>query len=72
MEMSSGQDVDDPIEDAAFMKRIGAKRICEFPNLFELKNAMTGTRFTFAWTENIVDSGVSYSNCTLRREEKIV
>ena len=64
-------DVENPFEDAAFMEKIGAKKICGFTNLFELKNAVTGTRFTFMWN-NIKDgSGVSYSVCALQREEKI-
>jgi len=45
----SGQDVENPIEDAAFMEQIDAKKICGIPNWFELKNAVTGTRFTFKW-----------------------
>ena len=71
LDIPSGSEVDNPIEDSAFMERIGAKEICDFANLFELKNAVTGTRFTFTWTKHIVDSNVSYSICSLRRKEKI-
>ena len=65
-----GSDVDDPIEDDAFMARIGAKEICGFTHLFEMKNTVTGMRFTLRWNKNI--EGVSFSNFSLRREEKIV
>ena len=67
--------VDNPIEDAAFMARIGAKKICDFSDWFELKNAVTVTRFTFTWNKiyGIKEgSDVSYLLCSLRREEKIV
>ena len=49
----SGSDVDDPIEDAALMARIGAKRIEDSSRVdvvwteYELKNATTAARFTF-------------------------
>ena len=65
-------DVENPLENAAFMTQIGAKKICDFPNWFELKNAVTGTMFTFKWVKNIVDSGASNSICSLRKEEMIV
>ena len=71
LEIPSGVDVDNPIEDAAFMAQIGAKKICEIPNWFELKNTVTGTRFTISWGKIKTGSGVSYSLCSLRREEKI-
>ena len=64
-------DVDNPLEDAAFLARIGANEICEIPNWFELENAVTGTRFTFEWYNNIEDSGLSFSTCSLLREENI-
>ena len=64
-------DVDNPLVDAAFMEQIGAKPICDFPDWFELKNAVTGTRFTFAWFKIKADSGAAYLVCSLRREEKI-
>jgi len=45
-------DMDNPIEDAAFMARIGAILVREvlFGNAYQLKNAATGTRFTFEWS----------------------
>ena len=53
-------DVDDaknPLEDAAFMAQIGAKLIgksasCSYSE-YELRNAATGTRFTFNWYPNL-------------------
>ena len=53
------------------MARIGAKEICGFTNVFELKNTVTGTQFTFEWGNIKESSSVFYSICTLRREEKI-
>ena len=45
--------MDDPAQDAAFMDRIGAKSTVldwvEVYAAYEIKNAVTGTRFTFAW-----------------------
>ena len=69
--LPDGSDVDNPIEDAAFMEPIGAMKICGFTKWFELKNAATETRFTFTWLEVTEGSGVSYSLCELRREENI-
>ena len=71
LDIPTDSNVENPIEDAAFMARIGAKKICSFPNFFELKNAVTGTRFTFMWNEIKDGSSVSYSVCALQREEKI-
>ena len=71
LDIPSGVDVENPIEDAAFMARIGANKIFCFINSFELKNEVTGTRFTFKWCKPIDDSGVSFSTCSLRKEEKI-
>jgi len=59
-------DVDSPIKDTAFLKRIGATEICGFPNVFELKNAVTGTRFTF---ERYKYADVPKSKFVLRRNE---
>ena len=49
-------DVDDaknPLADAAFMAQIGAKKLISEANdtnsEYELRNAATGTRFTFYW-----------------------
>ena len=68
-----GADVDNPIEDAALMARIGAKKICDIATFFELKNAATGTRFTFYWSEIYgAKEGSADSICTVRREEMIV
>jgi len=46
--------VGNPIEDAAFMTRIGAeRRIADDGSVeYELKNAVTGTRFTFKWLQS--------------------
>ena len=49
MTIPHSEDVDNLATDDALIKRIGAKKICGFPNSFELKNAATGTRFTFEW-----------------------
>ena len=56
-------DVDNPLEDAALMAKIGAKKICGFTNWYELKNVATGTRFTFTYKY----AEVPKSNFTLRR-----
>ena len=69
LDIPFGHDVENPIEDVTFMTQIGAKKICGFAYLFDLKNSLTGTRFTFGWHKYIA---ASYSICTLRREEKIV
>jgi len=52
VEIPAGEDVNNPLEDVAFMEQIGAKQIslANSPNsVYELRNAETGTRFTFAW-----------------------
>ena len=59
-------DVENPTEDDALMARIEAKKICGFTNWFELKNAVTGTRFMFGWDKN---ADVPKSNFTLRRNQ---
>ena len=69
MTIPNGANVENPIEDTALMAKIGANKICDFAHLFELKNAVTGTKFTFAWNKNIVVSNISYF--AIRREEKI-
>jgi len=66
LDIPTGSEVDNPIEDAALMARIGAKKICGFTNWFELKNAVTGTRFTFEWGKY---DDVLKSNFTLQRNE---
>ena len=56
-EIPPGDDLDNPVDDPALMARIGAKRKIPshefhdelFGPKYELKNAVTGTRFTFAW-----------------------
>jgi len=63
-----GADVDNPIEDAALMARIGAHRICGFATWFELKNTATGTRFTFAW-HNSDSAAFPESLFSLRRND---
>ena len=42
----SGMELDDPIKDADFMARIGAKQI-NGTTKYELTNAETGTKFAF-------------------------
>ena len=55
MDIPPGMDVENPIEDNAFMAWISAKRIDKEANdketgiEYELKNVVTGTRFTFKW-----------------------
>ena len=50
-----GAEVENPAEDAALMERIGARQIGSTNRgdaagtEYELKNAATGTRFTFEW-----------------------
>ena len=65
LEIPLSVDVDNPIDDAALMARIGAKKICDFPNWFELKNVATGTRFTFMWYKS---ANVPKSNFVLRKK----
>ena len=70
MDIPPGVDVDNPIEDGALMARISAKEICGFPNMFEFKNAVTGTRFTFEWYKyKYADVHVLKSKFILRRNE---
>ena len=52
----NGMDVDDPIKDAAFMARIGAKQRTigafektENGTSYELTNVENGTKFPFGW-----------------------
>ena len=66
LEIPLSADVDNPIEDDAFLARIGANEICDFSNWFELKNTATGTRFTFQWNKY---SAFPYSNFRLQRNE---
>jgi len=64
-------DIDNPIEDAALMAKVGAKRTC-FPALldgmalFELKNAITGTRFTFWWQPRV---SIGHARWILQRDD---
>ena len=58
--------VENPIEDAALMALIGAKKICGFTNVFEMQNAVTGTRFMFEWHTS---ADVPKLNFELRRNE---
>ena len=55
MEIPPGMDVENPLEDAAFLEQIGAKRIDNVygePWIeYELKNVATGTQFTFMWAK---------------------
>ena len=62
----TAKEVDNPLEDAALMARIGAKKICGFTNMFELKSVATGTRFTFTWYKY---DAVPKSIFTLQRNE---
>ena len=64
-EIPDGADVENPTEDAVFMAQIGAKRrFTIYPAAndhyykFELRNAKTGTRFTFFWLRGL-DGGSS-------------
>ena len=55
-----GMDVENPIEDAAFMTRIGAKLIRTIVGTeYELTNAETGTKFAFQWFPEV---GLFYSS----------
>ena len=65
--------VDDPIKNAALIARIGAKRIGDDSGVnvvggtkYELKNASTGTRFTFKRRKFY---GNEYWHWQLRRED---
>ena len=51
MAIVPGSDVENPIEDAAFLAQIGAKQIGEGADSveYEMENARTGTRFMFQW-----------------------
>ena len=64
LEIPRAEDMDNPIEDAAFLERIGANRLDS--SEYELKNTATGTRFTFTWSRNI--SGRHF-RWTFKREE---
>ena len=66
LEIPLSADLDNPIEDADFMAKIGTKKVCGFPNWFKLKNAVTGTRFTFQWYRY---DYAPKSKFTLRRHE---
>ena len=48
-----GMAVENPIEDAGFMAQMGAERIGGGDNEYELTNAETGTKFTFAWSPKV-------------------
>ena len=58
--------VDNPLADAVFMAQIGAKKLISEANdshnysEYELRNAATGTRFTFSWYTNFVDGSYSF------------
>ena len=65
--------VGNPLEDASLLKRIGAKRCTGTGTTntnacdeYELKNAVTGTRFTFEWSKGLVGG---YSHWRLQRME---
>ena len=60
-----GADVDNPIEDAALMAKVGAKRINYIE--FELENAVTGTPFRFNWNQS---SGDHPSYWRLNKDEE--
>ena len=70
LEIPPGADVVNPAEDAAFIKRIGAKRVVDddasVADEYELKNAVTGTRFTFKQHPTY---SVYYSRWILKKEE---
>ena len=58
-------DAKNPLADAAFMAQIGAKLISEenafyTQSIYELRNAATGTRFTFTWFCTLGGSGYSF------------
>ena len=65
-----GVNVENPAEDVVFMAEIGAKRTGGMLKYshgylpFELKNAETGTTFTFAWQPSF---GGGHSSWTLNR-----
>ena len=62
--LTGDADAKKPLADAAFMAQIGAKLISEHPysySEYELRNAETGTRFTFEWYRILDDGGGGYS-----------
>ena len=71
LNIPSGADVENPIEDATFMEQIGAKIISGTMSMFELRNAVTGTRFTFKLSKQLNGSVVTHSICTLRRKVRL-
>ena len=57
---SSKAEVDDPVEDAALMARIGATRTDDANSVqYTLENETTGTRFTFGKL-NYISSRTTY------------
>ena len=48
-DIPDGSSVENPAEDAAFFKSIGAKWTDDVLIKFELRNITNGTRFTFEW-----------------------
>ena len=67
-------DVDNPADDAAFMKQIGATPRNHYSGdeKFELKNVMKDTLFVFAWHQANSSNMNDHSEWTLERKKKYI